>query len=155
MSVFNVNKLIDGAKFNNYYVLLYILICAVFVLDGYDLGIYGGVVPDLMKEWSLSPAEVGVIGSYVLVGFAFGALGLGALGDKFGRKNVTVVCIGVFSIFTGMCGLANNATEFSIYRVIAGVAMGGSFPNVIALASDYAPQPIRAFFIASPASTGM
>ncbi|HEY3426304.1 MAG TPA: MFS transporter, partial [Negativicutes bacterium] len=47
------------------------------------------------------------------------------------------------------------ATEFSIYRVIAGVAMGGSFPNVIALASDYAPQPIRAFFIASPASTGM
>lgn len=119
----------------------------LIVLDGYDLTVYGAVLPILIEEWGLSNVEAGAIGSYGLIGVMLGAIFFGPLADRIGRKNVILVCFLVFSAFTGLCGIADSPTSFSIYRFIAGLGLGGIMPNVIALMTDYSPKKMRSLTV--------
>ena len=61
--------------------------CTFFIiLDGYDLAIYGAVLPVLIEEWGLSNVEAGAMGSYGLIGVMIGAIFFGPLADKIGRN---------------------------------------------------------------------
>lgn len=66
--------------------------------EGYDLAIYGAVLPTLMDDpaWSLSAAKAGSIGSFALVGMLIGAVFSGTLTDIFGRKKIMAFCITFF-----------------------------------------------------------
>nr|WP_306077284.1 aromatic acid/H+ symport family MFS transporter [Neobacillus sp. 179.-C4.2 HS]MDP5197520.1 aromatic acid/H+ symport family MFS transporter [Neobacillus sp. 179.-C4.2 HS] len=113
------------------------------VFDMFDLVIYGSVIPILMKEWSISPVQAGAIGSYGFFGMMLGAIFFGVLADKFGRKNILILSVVLFSIFTFLCAFAPGPTPFSIFRFIAGVGIGGVLPNVIALLTDYSPKHLH------------
>jgi MFS transporter, AAHS family, benzoate transport protein len=55
--------------------------------DGYDLVVYGTVIPALLEyqAWGLTPERVGVIGSYAIIGMLVGALLAGTVTDIMGR----------------------------------------------------------------------
>ena len=105
-----------------------------------------------MKEWAIDPVTAGFIGSIALFGMMFGALIFGSIADKLehlgvSRKKVIITCIVFFSLFTVLCGFSKTITEFSIFRFLAGVGIGGVMPNVIALVSEYAPKKFKSFFV--------
>lgn len=110
--------------------------------------VYGTIVPALMKEWSLTPIELGTLGSYALFGMMCGAFIFGPLADKLGRKNVTMICVILFSLFTLLCGFANTVPKFGIYRFIAGLGLGGVMPNVVALMTEYSPRQFKSRMVA-------
>lgn len=58
----------------------------IMLFDGYDLVIYGSVVPRLMEEWAISPIHAGWMGSAALFGMMFGAVLIGPLADRLGRR---------------------------------------------------------------------
>ena len=71
--------------------LMYFVISICFfciLADGYDLGIYGAVLPSLLEyqPWGLTPAQAGTIGSYALFGMFFGAILVGTITDLIGRN---------------------------------------------------------------------
>ncbi len=119
----------------------------IIAFDGYDLVLYGSVVPYLIEEWSLTTVEAGAIGSYGYIGVMVGAITFGILADRIGRKNVILLCIMMFSFFTALCGFASSAESFSIYRFIAGLGLGGIMPNIIALMTDYSPKTSRSMLV--------
>lgn len=143
MSQPSVKHIIDESKFNKFHFLLLLWCASIIVFDGYDLVIYGSVVPVLMKEWNLTAIQTGAIGSYALIGMMVGALIFGPLADKIGRKKVIIICVTIFSIFTFLAGFSQGPTSFSVLRFLAGIGLGGVMPNVIALMTDYAPKFIR------------
>ncbi|MGW0811817.1 MFS transporter [Streptomyces viridiviolaceus] len=67
------------------------------VFDGYDLVVYGTVVPVLLRDPSqlgtLTTAQAGALGSYALLGVMAGALIAGAVGDHVGRRRVMLTGI--------------------------------------------------------------
>ena len=126
-----------------------IAICfAVVILDGYDLVVYGTVVPSLLQyePWALTAAGAGLIGSLALVGMAVGALGSGWLTDRMGRRRLVLIAITWFSVATGLCAVAPNAEIFGLLRFVAGVGLGGVLPSAIALAVEYAPRDRRQLY---------
>ena len=137
--------MVDEAKFNGFHALVVFWCAFIIIFDGFDLGVVGTVLPVLMEEWSLTPVEAGAMSSFALFGMVFGSLIGGPLADKFGRKNVIIFCVAFFSIFTGLCGLAQGPTEFGIYRFLTGLGLGGVVPNTVALTSEYSPKSIRSF----------
>ncbi|WP_047155029.1 MFS transporter [Aneurinibacillus tyrosinisolvens] len=139
----NVNQLLDGAKFNRFHRLVLFWCAFVIIFDGFDLVVYGSVVPVLMKEWALTPMQAGTLGSYALFGMMFGALIFGPLADKMGRKNVILICVTLFSLFTALIGFAKTPVEFGIYRFLAGLGLGGVMPNVVALMTEYSPKSLK------------
>ena len=95
-----IQKVVDEAKFRPFHwsVLLWCLIIIIF--DGYDLVIYGVVLPLLMQEWGLTTVQAGLLASSALFGMMFGAMCFGTLSDKLGRKKTIITCVTIFSGFT-------------------------------------------------------
>lgn len=139
----NPARIIGESKFNRFHLALFIWSFIIILFDGYDLSVYGTVVPILMKQWNLTPVEAGSMGSYGLFGMMFGAIIFGILADRIGRKKVILMNVFLFSLFTFLCGFAETATTFSICRFIAGLGLGGIMPNIAALVTDYAPKSMR------------
>jgi AAHS family benzoate transporter-like MFS transporter len=114
---------------------------ATIVFDGYDLIVYGSVVPELLDygPWALTPQRVGNIGSLALAGMLFGALAVGALTDLIGRRKVLLGCLVWFSLAMGACAVAPSAGLFAAARFLAGLGLGGVMPTTVALTVEYAP----------------
>lgn len=128
--------------------ILVTVICwlAIFV-EGYDLVVYGVVMPRLMdpSEWGLSPTDAGAMGSYALLGMFIGSSFGGILSDKYGRKPVLNVSLILLAAMMFMSAIATTPTQFAIYRLIAGLGIGGLVPAASALTTEYAPARSRSF----------
>lgn len=148
MKKIDVHEIIDNAPFTRFHWMVMCLCALLLIFDGYDLFIYGVVLPVLMKEWGLTPLEAGALGSYALFGMMFGALGFGTLADKIGRKKGIAICFVLFSGSTVLNGFASSPTEFGIFRFLAGLGCGGLMPNVVALMNEYAPKRLRSTLVA-------
>ena len=74
MRKIDFHHLIDNAKFNRFHWMVLFWSALIIIFDGYDLVIYGVVLPLLMEKWNLTPLEAGTLGSYALFGMMFGAL---------------------------------------------------------------------------------
>lgn len=148
MRKIDVHKMVDEARFNSFHWKVLFWCALIIIFDGYDLVIYGVVLPLLMKEWNLTPVEAGTLGSYALFGMMFGALIFGPMSDRFGRKRVIAICVVLFSFFTFINGFARNPTEFAICRFIAGLGIGGVMPNVVALMTEYSPKKLKTTLVA-------
>lgn len=126
-----------------------VAICLVTIIfDGYDLIVYGAVVPALTapgSEWELSLAQAGAIGSYALMGMVVGTLIVGALTDILGRRKIMLASIIWFSVAMGLTALAPNPEIFGLMRFVTGVGLGGIVPTAIALTVEYAPAHRRNF----------
>lgn len=66
MRAIDINSLIDQAKFNSFHWRVLFWCALIIIFDGYDLVIYGVVLPALMQEWGMTPLQAGALGSYAL-----------------------------------------------------------------------------------------
>ena len=148
MRQIDVHQIIDNARFSRFHWMVMALCALLLIFDGYDLFIYGVVLPSIMQEWNLTPMEAGALGSYALFGMMFGALTFGTLADKIGRKKGIAICFALFSSATIVNGFASNPTEFGICRFLAGLGCGGLMPNAVALMNEYAPKRLRSTLVA-------
>ncbi len=110
------------------------------VFDGYDLIVYGTVQGELMEEWNLSAGQAGTVGSTAFLGMVIGAVWVGRLSDKRGRKFAVIGSVIVLSVFTLLCAFAVNPWMFGAFRLLAGVGLGGLVPSVNAMTSDLVPR---------------
>ncbi|MBO3273964.1 MFS transporter [Pseudomonas schmalbachii] len=148
MRKIDVNQTIDNARFTRFHWMVMLWCALLLIFDGYDLFIYGVVLPVIMKEWGLTPLQAGALGSYALFGMMFGALVFGTLADRIGRKKGIAICFALFSSATIVNGFASSPTEFGICRFIAGLGCGGLMPNAVALMNEYAPKRLRSTLVA-------
>lgn len=144
----DVNDVIDNAAFNKFHWKVLFWCTLIIIFDGYDLVIYGVVLPILMDQWELSPYVAGLLGSSALFGMMFGAMGFGMLSDRLGRKKVIIACVVLFSVTTVINGFATTPWQFGILRFIAGLGIGGVMPNVVSLMSEYSPARKRSTLVA-------
>jgi AAHS family benzoate transporter-like MFS transporter len=82
------------------------------LLDGFDLVVVGTVIPALISpdEWALSGSGATAVITLGLVGMMLGALGIGMLTDRVGRRKTLIGSVASFSFFTLLCAFAPNAT---------------------------------------------
>jgi len=128
------------------YVLIFLLMLAL-VCDGFDMQIVGVVAPWLADAWKVSPKDlVGPVQSANLFGMMIGAIFLGGLGDRVGRKKVIVIGTLLYSLATLLALQAGSVTGLCVMRFITGLGLGGVLPNVIALTPEMTPRARRPMF---------
>jgi MFS transporter, AAHS family, benzoate transport protein len=112
------------------------------MFDGYDLVVYGTVVPTLLADptqlGAISPQQAGALGSYALIGVMVGALCAGAVGDRIGRRKVILVNLAWFSVGMGLTTFAQSVTAFGIFRFFTGIGVGALVATVGALVAECA-----------------
>ena len=143
MRQIDVHKLSDEARFNRFHGLVLFWCALIIVFDGYDLAVAGIALPSIMKEMGVDPTQAGFMVSSALFGMMFGAIFLGTIADKIGRRWAIAICIGLFSVFTAAAGFTHDPVAFSAMRFLAGLGIGGVMPNVVAQMTEYSPRKIR------------
>ena len=136
----DVVEFIGARGIGRYQVLIFILCLAVVVFDGYDTQAIGYVAPYMLKELSLTRAELGPIFSAALIGSGVGALLTGPISDRIGRKPVIIAAALLFGLFTFMTAQSSSVGELLTYRFLAGLGLGGALANASALVVEYTPR---------------
>jgi len=139
----DVHKLADEAKFNSFHGLVLAWCVLIIIIDGYDLAVAGTALPSIMKEMGVDASTAGFMASSALFGMMFGAIFLGTLADKIGRRWTISICVFLFSVFTAAAGFTSDPYTFSVMRFIAGLGIGGVMPNIVAQMTEYSPVAIR------------
>ena len=120
------------------------------LFDGYDLVIYGAILPTLMADPSqigeLGAAQAGALGSYALIGVMIGALTAGAIGDRIGRRRIMLGAIAWFSLGMAATALARDITTFGILRLLTGLGIGAIVATAGAVIAEFAPAGRRNLF---------
>jgi len=143
MQNINAARLIDQASLNKHHKILVFWCSIIMLFDGYDLVIYGSVLPHLMTEWQLSPQTAGLLGAASLMGMMVGAITLGMAADKFGRKNVIIACTILSSLAVTMNGFTHDVISFFICRFLTGLGLGGAVPNLVTIVKEMSPSTHR------------
>ncbi len=94
------------------------LIGVGWLFDAMDTGLVSFVLPTLSQQWQLTPAQSGWIVSVAFVGMALGAVASGWAADRFGRRNVFVGTMVLYSIATNSRpqSLINRLFSISNFR---------------------------------------
>ncbi|HSV70706.1 MAG TPA: MFS transporter [Methylibium sp.] len=139
----DVLQLADDARFQRIHVVVFLWCFAIIVADGYDLAVAGVALPAIMQDMQVDPATAGFMASSALFGMMFGAILLGTLADRIGRRVSLAACVTLFSLFTMAAGLMREPVSFSVMRFIAGLGIGGALPCIAAQMTEYAPKQLR------------
>jgi sugar porter (SP) family MFS transporter len=116
------------------------------LLFGYDTGIISGASPIIQAEFSLTELEVGFITSAVLIGSAVGALSIGTLSDKFGRKKLLILAAVLFTVGALLCAVATGFAFLVVARIILGFGVGAASSLVPVYLAELAPAAKRGTF---------
>lgn len=125
-----------------------VLLCAVFIMEGFDIAAMGIAVPRLEEALGIPPASFGWVLTGILVGLGVGGATLAPLGDRFGRRTLIVTGCLATGLFTLATATAATPTMFLLWRFLTGFALGACLPNVSALSSELAPERLRATVMA-------
>ncbi len=112
-------------------------------LFGFDSGVINGTVDGLSSAFGSNAAGTGFAVASMLLGCAAGAFSAGALADKFGRRSILIVSAVFFSVSAWGSGIANGTTEFIIYRLLGGLAVGAASVLAPAYISEVSPAKYR------------
>src|SRR5271168_3156430 len=116
-----------------------------WTLDGMDSVIYALVLNPALTEllpksgYKATPANIGFAGSVLFALFLVGwglSLMWGPLADKFGRTRVLAATIFVYAICTGAAALSQTVWQLGLFRLLAGIGIGGEW----ALAGTYVAE---------------
>jgi len=86
--------------------------------------------------------------SVFIAGWATGGLIFGMLGDRIGRAKTMLLTILIYSLCTGLSALSTSVYDFSLYRFLTGMGVGGEFAVGVALVAEVMPTRARPYALA-------
>ncbi|HYB84466.1 MAG TPA: MFS transporter [archaeon] len=102
-----------------------------------DRTVLASVLALMVPALRLTNYEIGLIGSAQYIGVLCFVFLSGHLSDRYGRKNVIILGIAVFTVFTWLIGFASNFLEAFVFRLISGFGEGIFWPVAMAAVASY------------------
>ncbi len=137
---------LDRLPVSRWLVRLILILFLGWLVESYDIGLIGNVLPSLSHIYHLSTGEKSFIATASTIGIVIGILPAGYLADRFGRKWVFIGGIVTYSVLPFVTGLMSSPTEIAVLRLLAGLGMGAVFPLPYMLGSEFLPAGIRGRF---------
>ena len=142
-----VNDIIDERPLSSFQLMTILLCSLVLLLDGFDTQAMGFLVPPISEELGIPLSAFGTVLSAGLFGLMIGAMSAGPIADRWGRKWAIIVSALVFGFFSLLTAGADSIRELVTLRFLTGLGLGGAMPNVVALASEYAPKRLQPILV--------
>ncbi|GAB3144358.1 MFS transporter [Amycolatopsis stemonae] len=116
--------------------------------DFYEVFLTGVLSSVLVEEFDLTKAELPPLLASTFVGMFVGALLLGRLADRFGRRGAFLLNLGLYSLFSLLGAFSGSAVMLLVTRFFAGIGLGAEPPLADTYLTDLLPARKRGRFIA-------
>lgn len=118
-----------------------IVLCMIItVIEGFNVIVYGSVVPLLLTDTSLgvTDKQTGLIGGLVYIGAIIGALLAPVVAESAGRKRVLILAIGLFAAGAVLTGASVSVPMLAVARFLTGFGVGGALTTAMTVARNSA-----------------
>jgi putative MFS transporter len=122
---------------------IWILAAAGKFFEGFVVFMTGVALPLLTREFNISAAQNGFVGAASLFGILIGALFLGGLSDRFGRKTMFIAEMIIFTAFLALLVVCTNFISLVICLFGLGMALGCDYPTAHMIISESIPSTSR------------
>ncbi|MUZ76106.1 MFS transporter [Agrobacterium vitis] len=116
---------------------------ASYAFDAMDFMLLALALPIIIKEWNLSLADAGLLGTAGMIGVGLSSVVVGWCSDNYGRKLALIISLLVFGLFTSAAALATGWWDMLIVRFIAGLGLGGVWGVAAAFVNETWPKRLR------------
>ena len=119
---------------------------SVWILDGLEVTMVGSVAARLTEKGSgidLDAAQIGTAAAIYIVGACLGALFFGQLTDRFGRKKLFMLTLGVYIVATVATAFAFAPWYFYLARFVTGAGIGGEYAAINSAIDELIPARVR------------
>jgi MFS family permease len=137
-------------QLNGYHWFVFIVASAAWFFDCLDQRIFSlARIPALAALMDKPPSDPGVqafgkvVTAWFLVGWGTGGMLFGALGDRYGRAKMLTVTVLIYSICTGLSYFSQHPLDFTIFRFLTGLGVGGVFGLAVSLIAETVPSGAR------------
>ncbi len=136
---------LDRLPWSRWHWLVVVALGAVWILDGLEVTIVGSIAAQLQKKGTLalSSADVGLAGAVYVAGAVSGALVFGHLTDRFGRKKLFMVTLGLYLAATVATAFSWSAESFFAFRFLTGMGIGGEYSAINSAIDELIPARVR------------
>lgn len=110
----------------------------IIMVDGYDTLMISFIAPLLARDWGLQPTDIGKIFAIGYLGAILGAISMGPLADRLGRRPMLLAALLLASGATLLSAAATSLGMLMGLRLVTGIALGGALPAVMALTAEHA-----------------
>lgn len=116
-----------------------------WLLDGLEGNLAGSLAGILKRRDTLgfSDAQLGLSGTYYLIGAVAGALIFGYLTDRWGRKKLFSITILLYLCATAATAFSWNFASFTLFRALTGAGIGGEYAAVNSAVDELIPARVR------------
>ncbi len=118
----------------------------VWILDGLEVTMVGSVASRLTEKGSgisISVAQIGTAAAIYIVGACAGALFFGQLTDRFGRKKMFLITLGVYILATVATAFAFSPLYLYAARFLTGAGIGGEYSAINSAIDELIPARVR------------
>ena len=135
-----VSDLIDEYPLGRFQIWIIALCGIVLTLDGFDSLTVNFLATAIAESTGIPVHSFAPIFSASLFGLMIAAVTTGPIADRLGRKWPVIFATLSFAVFSLLTARATSYRELLVLRFLTGLGLGGAMPNVVALASEYAPK---------------
>jgi MFS family permease len=142
----NIPARLDRLPWAKFHWLVVIGLGTVWILDGLEVTIVGSIAPRLTEKGSgiaISTAQIGTAAAVYVAGACVGALFFGQLTDRFGRKKLFLLTLGVYIIATLATAASWTAWFFFLCRFFTGAGIGGEYAAINSAIDELIPARVR------------
>ena len=138
---------LDRLPWSRWHWLVVIGLGTVWILDGLEVTIVGSM-SDALKAPSpdglgLSSFQIGAAGATYVAGACIGALFFGQLTDRFGRKKLFLITLGVYTVATVLTAFSMNPAWYFAARFLTGAGIGGEYAAINSAIDELIPAQYR------------
>ncbi|HET7567378.1 MAG TPA: MFS transporter, partial [Gaiellaceae bacterium] len=137
---------LDRLPWSRFHWLVVAGLGTVWILDGLEVTIVGSIASRLTEQGSgiaISTAQIGTAAAVYVAGACLGALFFGQLTDRFGRKKLFLITLGVYILATLATGAAWTAWYFYLCRFFTGAGIGGEYAAINSAIDELIPARVR------------
>src|SRR6266403_421906 len=136
---------LDRLPWTRFHTLVVVALGITWVLDGLEVTVAGAIAGALQESPVLhfTAAEVGLVSSAYLTGAIIGAVLFGYLTDRFGRKRLFMVTLGIYLAATAATALSWDFWSFATFRVLTGAGIGGEYAAINSAIQELIPARYR------------
>jgi MFS family permease len=142
----NIPARLDRLPWAKFHWMVVIGLGTVWILDGLEVTIVGSIAPRMTESGSgiaITTAQIGTAAAVYVAGACVGALFFGQLTDRFGRKKLFLITLGLYIAATLATAVSWTAWFFFLCRFLTGAGIGGEYSAINSAIDELIPARVR------------